>query len=76
MGPKLPRITAVELLRVLKHDGWETARQSGSHLILKHPKKPGRVVVPIHASVTLKPKTLLSVLKQAGLTVDDLSKLL
>jgi predicted RNA binding protein YcfA (HicA-like mRNA interferase family) len=76
MGPKLPHITAVELLRVLKRDGWQAARQSGSHLVLKHPKKTGRVIVPVHASVTLKPKTLLSILKQAELTIDDLSKLL
>ena len=76
MSPKLPHITAAELLRALKRDGWHPARQSGSHLMLKHPTKPGYVIVAIHAKVILKPKTLTTILKQAGLTVDDLRGLL
>jgi predicted RNA binding protein YcfA (HicA-like mRNA interferase family) len=76
MSPKLPHIRAAELLRALKRDGWQPARQSGSHLTLKHPQKPGIVIVPIHRNVTLKPKTLATILKQAGFTVDDLWKLL
>ena len=76
MSPKLPRITASELLRALRRDGWQRARQSGSHIMLKHPKKTGYVIVPMHMSVTLKPKTLATILKQADLTVDDLQELL
>ena len=76
MSPKLPHIRAAELLRALKRDGWQPVRQSGSHLTLKHPKKPAFVIVPIHSNVTLKSKTLATILKQAGLTVDDLWKLL
>ncbi len=76
MSPKLPRITAVELLRALRRDGWQQVRQSGSHVTLKHPKKAGHVTVPKHASVILKPKTLESILEQAGLTADNLRELL
>ena len=76
MSPKLPRITAVQVLRALRRDGWQQIRQSGSHVTLKHPQKPGHVTVPKHASVTLKPKTLESILEQAGLIVDDLRELL
>ena len=76
MSPRLPHITAVELLRALKRDGWQRVRQSGSHLTMKHPHKPGVVIVPMHATVTLKPKTLATILKQAGLTVDELLELL
>ena len=76
MSDKLPRITAAELLRALRRDGWYGVRQSGSHLTLRHPTKSGYVTVPSHAGVILKPKTLSSVLKQAGLTSDDLRKLL
>ncbi|HJT55659.1 MAG TPA: type II toxin-antitoxin system HicA family toxin [Ktedonobacteraceae bacterium] len=75
MSPRLPRITASELLRALRHDGWQPVRQSGSHITLRHPTKPGFVTVPRHASVTLKLKTLATILDQAGLTVDDLRKL-
>lgn len=76
MSPKLPRITATELLRALHRDGWQEVRQSGSHVTMKHPTKPRHVTVPRHASVTLKPKTLATILGQAGLTVEELQKLL
>jgi predicted RNA binding protein YcfA (HicA-like mRNA interferase family) len=33
---------------------------------------PGRVTVPVHAGVMLKPKTLLSILDEAGVSVDEL----
>ncbi len=76
MSPKLPRINAIELLRALKRDGWQPVRQSGSHMTLRHDTKPGIVVVPRHGSTTLKPKTLETILKQAGLTADNLRELL
>jgi predicted RNA binding protein YcfA (HicA-like mRNA interferase family) len=76
MSPKLPRITSAQLRRALKRDGWEIVRQSGSHAILKHPKKPGRVTLPIHATVAMKMKTLATILEQAELTVDELQELL
>ena len=76
MSPRLPRITAVELLRALKHAGWQPVRQSGSHVTLKHPIKPGTVTVPKHANVTIKLKTLSSILEQAGLAVNELRDLL
>lgn len=76
MSPRLPRITALQLLRALRKDGWEQVRQSGSHVILKHPVKMGHVTVPKHASVIIKPKTLESILEQAGLTIDALRELL
>jgi predicted RNA binding protein YcfA (HicA-like mRNA interferase family) len=76
MSPKLPRITAAELRRALRRDGWEIVRQSGSHAILKHPKKSGRVTIPVHATTTIKVKTLETILEQAGLTADELRDLL
>ena len=76
MSPRLPRVTAFQLLRALRHDGWEQVRQSGSHVTLQHPTKLGSVTVPKHASVIIKIKTLESILEQAGLTADDLRALL
>ena len=60
----------------MRRDGWEVVRQSGSHAILKHPKKPGRVTLPIHATVIIKMKTLETILEQAELTVEELQELL
>ena len=69
---RLPRVTARQALRALRRAGWYRHRQRGSHVVLKHPDKPGaRVVVPVHAGETLYPKTLLGILDQAGLTVDE-----
>jgi predicted RNA binding protein YcfA (HicA-like mRNA interferase family) len=76
MSPKLPRITSAQLRQALRRDGWEVVRQSGSHAIFKHPKKPGRVTLPIHATVIIKMKTLETILEQAELTVDELQDLL
>jgi predicted RNA binding protein YcfA (HicA-like mRNA interferase family) len=51
-------------------------QQSGSHITLKHPTKPGIVTVAKHASVIIKPKTLETILKQARLTEEELRNLL
>ena len=76
MTPRLPRITATELLHALGRDGWTEHRQRGSHVVLRHATKPGRVVLPVHAGAIIKPKVLDDVLKQTGLTVDTLRELL
>ncbi|MDA8187308.1 MAG: type II toxin-antitoxin system HicA family toxin [Dehalococcoidales bacterium] len=76
MSPKLPRITAAELIRASAHDGWHPVRQSGSHVILRHPEKTGRVVVANHPRLILAPKTLESILDDASLTADQLRTLL
>ena len=45
--------------------------------MLKHPDKRGaRVTVPVHAGETLFPKTLTSILEQAGMTVEEFRELL
>jgi len=48
-------------------DGWYMVRQAGSHRQYKHPTKPGKVTVAGHPSTDLPPKTLKSILRQAGL---------
>lgn len=73
---RLPRITAAQLMRALHRDGRTVDRQRGSHAVLVHPTKPGRVVVPVHAGEIIKPGILQGVLADAGLTADDLRALL
>ncbi len=76
MSEKLPRITAIQLVRTLHKDGWQDDHQRGSHLYLLHPAKLGRVTVPMHAGKIIKPGLLVRILKDAGLTVDELRRLL
>jgi predicted RNA binding protein YcfA (HicA-like mRNA interferase family) len=59
-------MTVRDVLRLLHSDGWLKYEQNGSHIQLKHPLKKGRVTVPCHKG-DLKPNTLHSILKQAGL---------
>ena len=55
------------LLKLLKKDGWVIDRTRGSHRQLVHPTKSGGVTVSGHPSDDVHPKTLKSVLRQAGL---------
>ncbi|MCM1184978.1 MAG: type II toxin-antitoxin system HicA family toxin [Lachnoclostridium sp.] len=54
------------MLKVLHKDGWYITNQEGSHISLKHPVKSGKVTVANHSG-DLKPGTLNSIYKQAGL---------
>ena len=73
--PKLPRVNAREIIRVLRRDGWDVEGSVGSHLRLGHPRKPGKVTVPFHAGRTIGPKLLKSILDQADLTADEFQRL-
>ena len=55
-----------EILQILTEDGWMLKRQRGSHIQLEHPIKIGKVTVP-HPEKDLKPKTVSTIFKQAGL---------
>jgi predicted RNA binding protein YcfA (HicA-like mRNA interferase family) len=68
---KLPRLTAREIIAALVKTGFSLARQSGSHAIYKNAAGK-RVTVPIHASKILHPKVLKNILRDAGLTIQDL----
>ena len=56
-----------EILRLLMDDGWFLVATEGSHRQFKHPTKPGRATVSGHSGDDIHPKTLKSILTQAGL---------
>jgi predicted RNA binding protein YcfA (HicA-like mRNA interferase family) len=56
-----------DVLRLLREYGWEIAHTRGSHRQLKHHARGGRVTVAGKLSAELHPKTLRSILRQAGL---------
>ena len=56
-----------EILRLLKDDGWYLVATQGSHRQFKHPTKRGRATVSGHRRDEINPKTLKSILTQAGL---------
>lgn len=69
---RLPVIKPKKLLRLLINRGFFIKRQSGSHVMLGCYNNPLiRITLPMH-NKDLKIKTLLSILKQAGLDKNNL----
>jgi predicted RNA binding protein YcfA (HicA-like mRNA interferase family) len=56
-----------EVIRLLESNGWICIRTKGSHRQYRHSSNPNLITVPDHAGVDLKPGTLNSILKKAGL---------
>lgn len=75
---KLPRdLPGDRLIRALGRAGWYEDHQVGSHVTLRHREMPGKkVVVPVHRGRPLKPKVLHRILREVGLTVEQLRDLL
>lgn len=76
MSPRIPSVTADQLCRVARRLGFELHRQKGSHAVYLRQRDHARVVIPIHAGKDIKPKTLLAILDDMGITVDRLRELL
>ncbi|MDE0010499.1 MAG: type II toxin-antitoxin system HicA family toxin [Candidatus Poribacteria bacterium] len=55
------------LIKLIQDDGWFLVRTRGSHRQFKHPTKPGTVTVAGKPSADVRPGTLNSILRQAGL---------
>lgn len=55
-----------EIERIVLEDGWRYKNTAGSHHHYIHPEKPGKVTIPFKVG-DLPPKTISSILKQAGL---------
>jgi predicted RNA binding protein YcfA (HicA-like mRNA interferase family) len=74
--PRLPTLTSKEVLRALERGGFYIHHQSGSHARLLHRSRSDlRVTIPIH-NKDLPIKTLRSIIRQAGLSVEEFLKLL
>ena len=65
---KLPVISGHDLIQLLQKSGFLVVRQKGSHVSMR--KANHKTVIPLHDE--LAKGTLLGILKQCGLTKDDL----
>ncbi len=68
---RLPRLSGREVVKAFGRLGWEQARQAGSHVIMVRPGHPATLSVPDHKEIALG--TLRSLIRSAGLTVDEFS---
>ena len=57
---------------VLRNHGWELKRIRGSHHIFSQPGNPIILTVPVHGNKSLKTGTLRRLLRDSGLSDDDL----
>ncbi len=72
---RLPVLSGRELVRALEKTGYSVDRQKGSHIILRNAHPPfRRVTIPDHKEVAKG--TLRAILRQVGLTTEELEKLL
>ncbi len=73
MSPQLPVVSGSEAVSALGKVGFSQVSQRGSHVKLRNPA--GRTaIVPLHRE--LAPGTLRSILRQAGLSVEEFAKLI
>jgi predicted RNA binding protein YcfA (HicA-like mRNA interferase family) len=69
--PKLPSLSAKFVIKIVISHGFVLDRTSGSHYLFFHPITKQRVTIPVH-SKNLSKGTLFSILKQAGISKEDL----
>jgi predicted RNA binding protein YcfA (HicA-like mRNA interferase family) len=68
---KLPAMRPREVIKFLEQQGFILDHTSGSHFIFYHPASRCRAVVPRH-NRDMPKGTLLSLLREAGFTRDDI----
>jgi len=73
--PRLPRLTAKQIISILEKRGFKLVRQSGSHKIFRN-SEGKRTTIPFHDSKILHPKILKSILNDAGIEIEELEKIL
>ncbi len=73
--PKLPRLTPRKVIRILNKKGFVLARTRGSHQIYWNQESRRQVTIPVHTK-DLPQGTLLEILRQAGITREEIRDLL
>ncbi|MBI4233783.1 MAG: type II toxin-antitoxin system HicA family toxin [Chloroflexi bacterium] len=76
MTSRLPVVTARDVVRVATEVGFVFHRQKGSHAVYYRERDRARLVLPMHAGKTIKPKTLAGILEDMGLTPQEFRNLL
>jgi len=72
--PKLPSLTPKKIIKILENKGFALDRVKGSHHVYYYLETRRRVIVPLHKK-DLPKGTLLEILKQAGISKDELREL-
>lgn len=71
---KLPIVSATQMARVLRHLGFELARQKGSHAYYRHPD--GRAtVLPVHRGEDLGRGLIRAILRDIEISPAEFERL-
>lgn len=73
--PRMPQVTARELISFLKSQGFVEDRQSGSHLTLWHDARKILVTIPVHTGADIGRGLAVRILKDAGFSVEEYLRL-
>lgn len=65
-------LSGKDLAKLLEMRGWELRRIHGSHHVYVKPGREIRLSVPIHGNQSLKVGLLRHLLKQAGISEDEI----
>ena len=71
---KLPQISGSDLVHALQKFGFRVRRQQGSHIIMRRDNPFGQTVVPNHRQIDRG--TLRAILRQTGISVEELTKVI
>ena len=71
--PKLPVLSGAAAVRAFERAGWRVDRQRGSHIVMLMQGSNVSLSVPQHRE--LSPGTLRSLIRLAGLTVEEFIEL-
>jgi predicted RNA binding protein YcfA (HicA-like mRNA interferase family) len=72
---RMPQVTARELVRFLRSQGFEEDRRTGSHLTLVHQQRHVTVTIPVHTGCDVGRGLAIRILKDAVFAVDDYVRL-
>jgi len=72
--PALPVLSGRKVVRAFEKLGWQVARQRGSHIIMVKEDQNVTLSIPNHKEVAKG--TLRSLIRAAGITIDEFTRLM
>ena len=75
MASRLPAIRPRQMVRALQRAGFQVDRQTGIHLILRHPETRRKLSIPQH-NRDLRRGLMMALISQAGMTPEEFAALL
>jgi predicted RNA binding protein YcfA (HicA-like mRNA interferase family) len=72
-----PDINSKQIIKIIEKLGIELIRQSGtSHAVYRRASDGRRTTIPVHGKKSLKRRTIKSICKDVGISIEQLKELL